>query len=243
MRPIGQAERGRLHAVEIRPRVHAKLTPRLIAGLDVTQAGTLQIQSRQVILVSAEVSTVEFNPAASLRLSGERHLAKPDRCPLCHAPMLAKNGGVAIQRDPAHIRFHGNSGLRCRPIRPLIDPTAYQRDLIPAQCRCLAFRRHLHVLDQSGDVMHQRTPFAVAGMNGHTRITALDRSVATGHLITSFRPFLAVALEAGSVENRLDFRGEIHPSLDGAWQTVFAHRLLSNTRCCAYQNGDEQPHQ
>ena len=91
IRPLGQAERGRLQAVKMPPRVHAKLTPRLIAGLDVTQAGTLQIQSRQVILVSAEVSTVEFDPAACLRLSCERHLAKPDRSPFCHAPMLAKN--------------------------------------------------------------------------------------------------------------------------------------------------------
>ena len=73
------------------PRVHAKLTPRLIAGLDVTQSGKLQIQSRQVILVSAEVSTVEFDHAACLRLSCERHLVKPDRSPFCHAPMLTKN--------------------------------------------------------------------------------------------------------------------------------------------------------
>ena len=195
-----------------------------------------------MILVPADVTAIQFNPAPASRLAGDGHLAKPDRRALGHAPVSPKRRLVSVECDPAQVRLNGHRRFRLRPLRALIDPAAHQRDLRAAQRRGLSLRRHLHVLHQPGDVMHQWAPSALAGIHRDTDFSAPHRRLATGHLILAFGPLIAVALDAGAIKNRLNFGGKIDAPINRLRQPADIHGVLSEPGRRTKQDGRQESH-
>ena len=244
VRRIGQAERRVLHAVEPATGAEAKLAPRLVADLHVAQAGTVDAQPRQVILVATDIAAVELDVRATLGLAGGGDLAKPERESLGHSPVLAKRLLAAADRDvPSHRLGGENSFNRLRPRRALVDPAANQANLLAAQGRCFAFRRHLRVLDQAGDNVDERAVGAVAGQDRHAEFAALKRRLAARHPEVTLGPLFTVALEAGTLQQRLDVGGEIDFALGGHRQFACIDRFLRHRAHAAQQDGQQRSHQ
>ena len=244
VRRIGQAERRVLHAVEPATGAEAKLAPRLVADLHVAQAGTVDAQPRQVILVATDIAAVELDVRATLGLAGGGDLAKPERESPGHSQVLAKRLLAAADRDvPSHRLGGENSFNRLRPRRALVDPAANQANLLAAQGRCFAFRRHLRVLDQAGDNVDERAVGAVAGQDRHAEFAALERRLAAGQPEVALGPFVAVALEAGTLQQRLDVGGEIDFALGGHRQFAGIDRFLRHRAHTAQQDGQQRSHQ
>src|SRR5437899_1609450 len=92
---------------------------------------------------------------------------------------LAELVFVSAHSNPAQSWFRRKSDpLRsiCRaPWDTLINPRAQQSNLHWSQWLALPRRRHLHVLDQPGDVMDKRAFSALAGNDVNAVVTSLKR--------------------------------------------------------------------
>ena len=154
-----------------------------------------------MILITADGATVKLDVRTALGLAGGSHLTEPERESTAHPPVLAERLCTAANRNIAYHRLGGeNRFSRLRPRCTLVDPAANQADLPATQRRRLAFRRHLGVLDQTGDVMDERAVGAVAGQDRDAEFATLERRLAAGHPVIALGILVAVALEAGTLQ-------------------------------------------
>ena len=127
--------------------------------------------------------------------------------------------------------------------RALGDPAANQAELRVAQRWSLAFRRHLGGLDQAGDKMNERAVGAVAGQDRDAEFAAPERRLAARQPVIALGPLVAVALEAGTLQQRLDVGGKIDLALGGHWQLGDIDWPLRHRARAAQQDGQQCPHQ
>src|SRR5208282_4858253 len=107
----------------------------------------------------------------------------------------------------------------CSPNRALVNPGTQQSNLRGGELVSLSGRRHLHIFDQPGDIMDERTAGAASWQDIGAVFAAFERIRTIVEPEAALRSLRPVAPEAEGFQDGLDVQGEIH--LSGGWRRQF----------------------